>query len=50
MLLCYGLNDCDVVASDDALFELIMSVADGTLTDVELIAKELRSWEHPRWA
>lgn len=50
VLLFYGLNDCDVVASDDALFELIMSVADGTLTDVESIAKELRAWEHPRWA
>ncbi len=50
VLLFYGLNDCDVVATDDALFELIMSVADGTLTDVELIAKELRAWEHPRWA
>lgn len=49
MLLFYGLNDCDLVADDDALFELVMSVADRTRTDVESIAKQLRAGECPRW-
>jgi death-on-curing protein len=44
-LLFYGLNDCDLAATDDELFALIMGVADGTLADVESIATTLKPWE-----
>lgn len=45
LLLFYGLNGCELVATDDELFDLVMAVADGSLTDVESIAKQLRPWE-----
>ena len=44
-LLFYGLNDCELVATDDELFSLIMAIADGTLADVEAIATMLKPWE-----
>jgi death-on-curing protein len=47
MLLFYGLNNCELVATDDELLDLVMSVADGSLSDIESIAKQLRPWERP---
>lgn len=46
-LLFYGLNGVEVVATDDELFELTMAVADGRVSEVDAIAKALRSWERP---
>lgn len=40
----YRLNDRDVRAPQDDAFELVMSVADGSLTDVGEIARTLRPW------
>jgi death-on-curing protein len=45
MLLFYGLNDCHLNAHDDELFDLVMSVADGSLKEVEKIAAGLRPFE-----
>jgi death-on-curing protein len=42
--LFYRLNDLDLRAPVDDAFELVASIADGTLRDVPEIATRLRSW------
>lgn len=42
--LFYLLNDADVRPSVDAAFDLVVSVADGSVRDVEPIAARLASW------
>lgn len=39
-----GINGHRVVASQDDVVELVVAVADGTLTDVEKIAERLAEW------
>ena len=46
-LLFYGLNGVRLVATDDELFDLIMSIADGRLRDVGAVAELLEQWEAP---
>lgn len=43
-----GLNGQRPHASQDEVVELVVSVADGTLTDVEKIAERLAAWSTPR--
>lgn len=40
----YRLNGYDVRASEDEAFDLVVSIADGTVSDVEEIAKAIRVW------
>ncbi len=42
--LFYMLNDADVRPIDDAAFELVVAVADGSLRDVGTIAERLAQW------
>lgn len=42
-----GLNGFDVRASEDEKYDLVYSIADGSLTSVEEIAKTLRVWVVP---
>jgi death-on-curing protein len=42
--LFYRLNDADIRASADDAFDLVKTVADGSLRDVPLIADRLRTW------
>lgn len=44
VLLFYGMNGCDLRATEDERVELIVSVAAGGLSDVERIADHLASW------
>ncbi len=48
--LLYRMNDRDLVADPNAAFDLVMAVADGSLRDVDDIARRLRAWSrrhHP---
>ena len=42
--LFYRLNDADIRVSADDAFDLVKSVADGSLRDVPVIADRLRTW------
>lgn len=42
------INGQDVDPPEDAAFDLVISVADGSLTDVEKIAERLAAWSKPR--
>ena len=42
------INDQDVDAPEDEAFDLVMAVADGSVSDVEVIAEALRRWSAPR--
>jgi death-on-curing protein len=42
------INECDVVAADDELFELVVAIADGSLAEVTKIAERLQSATRPR--
>ncbi|GAB2472354.1 type II toxin-antitoxin system death-on-curing family toxin [Xylanimonas ulmi] len=44
----YGLNGLDFDAPQDEIFDLIMSVADGSMRDVPSLAHALESWCRPR--
>lgn len=44
VLLFYGMNGCDWTATEDERVELIMSVADGRLSDVGKIADHMAPW------
>lgn len=44
VLLFYGMNGCDLTATQDERVELIMEIADGRLSDVEKIAEPLAPW------
>ena len=44
VLLFYGMNDCDLTATEDERVELILAIADGRLDDVEAIAQRLAPW------
>jgi death-on-curing protein len=46
-LLFYGLNGVRLEATDDQLFDLTMSIAEGRLGDVEAIARILEAGEQP---
>jgi death-on-curing protein len=48
MLLFYGLDGSRLEATDDQLFDLVMAVADGTLSEVAEIAGVLQPWERLR--
>lgn len=41
------INGQDLDPPEDAAFDLVISVADGTLTDVEKIAEWLAAWSKP---
>lgn len=43
----FGLNGFDIRASEDEKYDLVYSIADGSLTSVEEIAKTLRVWVVP---
>lgn len=47
MLSFYAINGVRLTASEDQLFELAVSVAEGTLRDVAKIAERLIAWETP---
>ncbi len=42
--LFYRLNDADIRVSADDAFDLVKTVADGSLRDVPVIADRLRGW------
>jgi death-on-curing protein len=42
------INGYDLDAPEDGAFDLVIAVADGSLTDVEKIAERLISWSRPR--
>ena len=44
MRLFYRYNFCDLRAPEDRAFDLVMSIADGSETDVEKIAATLSPW------
>ncbi len=44
VLLFYGMNGCDLTATEDERVELILAIADGGLSDVEEIADRLARW------
>lgn len=44
VLLFYGMNGCDLTATEDERVELILAIADGRLSDVEKIAERLAPW------
>ncbi|QBI52530.1 type II toxin-antitoxin system death-on-curing family toxin [Streptomonospora litoralis] len=44
VLLFYGMNGCDLTATEDERVELIVAVSDGRLSDVEKIAEHLAPW------
>src|SRR3546814_528854 len=41
VLLFYGMNGCDLTATEDERVELSLAIADGRLSDVEKIAEHL---------
>jgi death on curing protein len=41
------LNGHELNATQDAAYSLVISVADGTLSDVEKIAERLAAWSRP---
>lgn len=45
--LFYGLNEHRLTYTEDQAFQLVVSVADGSLTDVDKIAATLASWRRP---
>lgn len=47
LLLFLGLNGTTLAATDDELYDFVISIADGTLRDVESIAKYLCGWLAP---
>jgi death-on-curing protein len=42
-----GLNGHRLHASQDEVVQLMVSVADGTLTDIDKIAERLAAWSKP---
>ncbi|MCK0112795.1 type II toxin-antitoxin system death-on-curing family toxin [Ornithinimicrobium sp. F0845] len=44
VLLFYGMNGCDVRATEDERVELVIAIADGRLSEVEVIAEHLARW------
>lgn len=42
------LNGHELCATQDDAFNLVLAVADGTLTEVEKIAERLAAWSQPR--
>lgn len=48
MLLFYGYNGYRMSATDDEKYDLVMAVADGSLTDVAEIAARLEPFIEPR--
>lgn len=46
LFLFPGMNDLEVIATDDEVFEFIMRIADGSLRDVA----EIAGWIEPRLA
>ncbi|HWR47953.1 MAG TPA: type II toxin-antitoxin system death-on-curing family toxin [Pseudonocardiaceae bacterium] len=42
------INGHDLDAPEDGAFDLVIAVADGSLTDVEKIAERLGGWSRPR--
>lgn len=44
LLLFYGMNGCDLTATEDERVELILAVAEGRLNDAEKIAEHLTPW------
>lgn len=44
VLLFYGMNGCDLTATEDERVELILGIADGRLSDVSKIAEHLAPW------
>jgi len=47
VLLFYGMNGCDLTATEDERVELILAIADGRLSEVEKIADHLAPWVSP---
>ncbi len=44
VLLFYGMNGCDLTATEDERVELILAIADGRLSEVAKIADHLTPW------
>ncbi|WP_202966026.1 type II toxin-antitoxin system death-on-curing family toxin [Streptomonospora alba] len=44
VLLFYGMNGCDLTATEDERVELILAISDGELSDVEKIAEYMAPW------
>ncbi|HET6624886.1 MAG TPA: type II toxin-antitoxin system death-on-curing family toxin [Nocardioidaceae bacterium] len=44
VLLFYGMNGCDLTATEDERVELILAIADGRLGHVDKIAEHLAPW------
>lgn len=44
VLLFYGMNGCDVRATEDERVELILAIADGRLSEIDKIAEHLAPW------
>ncbi|MGH3341826.1 MAG: type II toxin-antitoxin system death-on-curing family toxin [Carbonactinosporaceae bacterium] len=44
VLFFYGMNGCDLTATEGERVELILAIADGRLSDVEKIAERLAPW------
>ena len=47
VLLFYGMNGCDLTATEDERVELILAIADGRLSEVEKIADHQAPWVSP---
>ena len=47
MVVFYGLNGVELDVSDDEAYEFVISIADGTLSEVPDIANRLQQWSSP---
>lgn len=47
VLLFYGMNGCDLTATEDERVELILAIAEWRLSEVEKIADHLAPWVSP---
>ncbi|MGH3450062.1 MAG: type II toxin-antitoxin system death-on-curing family toxin [Haloechinothrix sp.] len=44
VLLFYGMNGCDLTATEDERVDLILAIAEGRFSEVEKIAEHLAPW------
>lgn len=47
LVVFYGLNGVALEVADDAAFDFVTAIADGSLSDVIDIAVRLQGWRHP---
>ena len=47
VVVFYALNGVDLDAPDDDAYDVVISVADGTRSDVAEIAQQLHQWSRP---